>query len=231
MTVETLDVVQGSDEWLDARTGLLTASVIGQLITAGGKLSTGATARTLLRRLGREQATGRSHPVTQTWQMRRGSELEEYARAEYEMEHTTKPVTETGLLVLTLNGGARLGYSPDGLVSGDGLLEIKCPNIDRYTDVVLDDAPLPEHVAQLQAGLFVTGRAWIDYMVFHPGEPSHVVRVFPDPTMFALIDHVTRHANEEITAYAHAFTTRTKGHTPSPAELDEPYQQKEHPSS
>ena len=65
MTVETLDVVQGSDEWLDARTGLLTASVIGQLITAGGKLSTGATARTLLRRLGREQATGRSHPVTQ----------------------------------------------------------------------------------------------------------------------------------------------------------------------
>ena len=215
-----LDVVQGTDAWLEARAGLLTASVIGQLLTANGKPATGKTADTLLRRLGRERATGRVYEIAQTWQMRRGTELEPYARDEYTMAYTDQPVCEVGLTVRTLSDGARLGYSPDGLVGEDGLLEIKCPSIDRYTDVVLDDAPLPEHIAQLQAGLLVTGRDWIDYMVFHPGEPAHIVRAEPDAEWQVRIPQVVIDADRKIDEYATAFARRPEGRLVTPADIE-----------
>ena len=221
MNVTVYDsLVQGSPEWLDARAGLLTASTVGQLLTAGGKPSTAKTADGLLRRLGRERATGRVYEIAQTWQMRRGTDLEPYARDEYTMEHTTEIVAETGFLVRTFGTGARLGYSPDGLVGTDGLLEIKCPNIDRYTDVVLNDSTLPEHMAQLQAGLLVTGREWIDYMTFHPGEVAHVVRVTPDAQWQDTLSQVVEDADRKIDEYADQFTKATAGRTPTPPEID-----------
>jgi len=47
---------------------------------------------------------------------------------------------------------------------------------------VLDKGEVPEeHVAQLQGGLLVTRRHWIDFVSYCPGLPLFVKRVLPDP--------------------------------------------------
>ena len=42
-------------------------------------------------------------------------------------------------------------------------------------------------MAQLQAGLLVSGREWVDYVSFFGGLPLYVKRVYPDPKWFDAI--------------------------------------------
>lgn len=74
----------------------------------------------------------------------------------------------------------RLGYSPDGMVGEDGLIEIKSPQAKGHVQTILADEPPAKYVAQLQTGLLVSGRQWIDYVSYCPGLPLYVKRVFPD---------------------------------------------------
>jgi predicted phage-related endonuclease len=76
--------------------------------------------------------------------------------------------------------GFRLGYSPDGLVGDDGLIEIKSRRQKKHLATMLaDEVPL-ENMAQIQCGLLVSGRAWCDYVSYCGGMPLYVKRVLPD---------------------------------------------------
>jgi hypothetical protein len=89
------------------------------------------------------------------------------------------PAVECGFMVRNFDG-FRIGYSPDGLVGDDGLIEVKAPRQKTHlATVVADEVPL-YHVAQLQAGLLVSGRAWIDFVSYCGGMPLWVRRVMPD---------------------------------------------------
>lgn len=173
------DLVQSSPEWLQARCGLLTASVVGQLIT--GKtlaVSKSDTARAVMDTLVAERLTGHIDPVYVTADMERGNEEEPFARDLY-AQHTGVTVDEVGLMVRTINGH-RLGYSPDGLVGDDGLIEIKSRRPKKHLRTILTDSVPPENMAQCQTGLLVSGRAWIDYVSFSAGMPLYITRVYPD---------------------------------------------------
>ena len=74
----------------------------------------------------------------------------------------------------------KLGYSPDGLVGEDGLIEIKSRRQKKHLQTIINDAVPPENMAQLQCGLLVSGREWIDYVSFCGGMPLYVKRVTPD---------------------------------------------------
>lgn len=171
---------QGSSAWLEARCGLLTASIVGQLIT--GKtlaVSKSDTARAVMDTLVAERLTRYVEPMFTTFDMERGITEEPFARDLY-AEHTGTQVTEVGLMVREIEG-YRLGYSPDGLVADDGLIEIKSRKAKRHLRTILTDAVPAENMAQLQTGLLVSGREWIDYVSFSAGMPLHVIRVGPDP--------------------------------------------------
>ena len=60
-------------------------------------------------------------------------------------------------------------------------------------------------MAQLKAGLLVTGRDWIDYCSYSPGLPLYVKRVLPSIAWFAAISEAvqtfTVNAAEQIQAY------------------------------
>jgi len=57
-----------------------------------------------------------------------------------------------------------------------------------------------EHVMQLQTGLMVSEREWIDYVSYNGGLPMAVIRVYPDEAIqTAIIDAVTK-AEAKITA-------------------------------
>lgn len=186
MTLHTYpDLVQCTDEWLAARRGIVTASVVGQLITPSTiKPASNDKSRALTTLLVAERITGWSDPVYVSDDMMRGTLDEPIARAKY-AEHYA-PVTELGFMVLDEPWG-RLGYSPDGLVGDDGLIEIKSRRAKTQLATILRDEVPAENMAQIQAGLLVSGRQWCDYVSFCGGMPLYVKRVHADPRWFDAI--------------------------------------------
>lgn len=177
-------VDQGSDEWHRLRRGTITASVVGKLITPTLKVASNDVSRGITTTLAAERITGWTEETAMTSDMWRGVEHEPYARDIYSGHY--QQAEEIGFMVRE-GQGWRLGYSPDGLVGADGLLEIKCPRAKTHLNTILADAVPAFHMPQLQAGLLVSGRAWVDFVSFVAGMPLFVKRVEPDPAWFAAI--------------------------------------------
>lgn len=179
------DIEQGTDEWHALRRGIVTASVVGLLITAKTiKPASNDTARGLVSQLVAERITGFTEPVHVSSDMERGSLDEPYAREIYS-EHYA-PATEVGFMIRDF-GSYRIGYSPDGLVGDDGLIEIKSRRQKIQLKTILEDTVPLENMAQIQCGLLVSGREWCDYVSYSGGMPLYVKRVLPDPKWFTAI--------------------------------------------
>lgn len=187
--IELPDLIQGTDEWHDQRRGIVTASVVGRLLTSTGKVASNDTSRTLVAQLVAERITGWTDPVYVSDDMLRGHDDEPRAVDVY-AEHFA-PVTATGFMVRD-DWGFSIGYSPDGLVGDSGLIEVKSRRAKKQLQTILDDAVPAENYAQLQAGLLVSGRDWLDYVSYAGGMPLYVKRVFPEPEWFdAIVAAVT----------------------------------------
>ena len=180
------DVIQGSDSWHDQRRGIVTASVVGQFVTAKTlKPANNETTRALTAQLVAERITGYTDPTYIGDDMLRGIEDEPRARDKY-AEHYQRTVTEIGFMVRDEDGWA-LGFSPDGLVGDDGLIEVKSRRAKKHLATILADAVPAENLAQCQAGLLVSGRKWLDYVSYSGGMPLYVKRVLPDQQWFDAI--------------------------------------------
>jgi len=184
MTLDVYDFEQRTDEWYAARRGILTASVIGQLITPTLKVADNPASRAIVAQLVAERITGTTDGTFTNDDMMRGI-LDEPLAVDKYAEHYA-PVTTTGFMVRREDDWT-LGYSPDGLVGDDGLVEVKCPRAKTHLQTILADAVPDKHMAQLQAGLLVTGRAWVDFISYYGGMPMFVQRVEPDPVWHAAI--------------------------------------------
>jgi predicted phage-related endonuclease len=204
------NLAQGTDEWLEARRGIVTASTVGKLITAKTlKPAHNGTADALTMSLIAERITGHIDPVFVSNDMLRGTLEEPIARDAY-AAHTGVEVTQVGFMTEDAYGFT-LGYSPDGLVGGDGLIEIKSRRQKKHLQTILEDQVPPENMAQIQCGLLVSGRAWCDYVSYCGGMPLWIKRVHPDEQwMDAIAEAVTQFedlAAESLTTY----TVRTDG--------------------
>ena len=183
MTLTTHDhIEQGTELWHDVRRGIVTASAVGKLITPKTvKPASNDISRALTLTLAAERITGWTEPTYINADMQRGIDEEPIARDLYD-EHYY-PVTQTGFMVED-RWGFEIGYSPDGLVGDDGLIEIKSRRAKTQLATILaDEVPL-ENQAQLQAGLLVSGREFIDYVSYCSGMPMYVKRVLPDMKWF-----------------------------------------------
>src|SRR5690606_28207827 len=164
---------------------IITASTVGKLLTATGKVANNDTSRALTHALIAERITGRVEYSAPSRDMQRGTLLEPYARDLYARNYA--PVQEIGFMRFENTNGSAIGYSPDGLVGEDGLIEIKSRTPRIQVNTILADRVPAANMAQLQAGLFVSGRDWIDYVSYSPGLPLYVKRVQPDAAWFAAI--------------------------------------------
>lgn len=209
MTLTTYaELEQGSDQWLAARCGLLTASNVHKLITSTLKTADNETSRGLTLTLAAERITGEVEYVYPSFDMQRGTEEEPLARAVY-VEHHAE-VEEVGFITREFEG-FMLGYSPDGLVGERGLIEIKSRKPKEHLKTILLGRPPSENVAQLMTGLLVTGREWIDYCSFSPGLPFWTVRVYPDAAWFAAITAAAETFETNITDTITRYNTATHG--------------------
>lgn len=207
-TIHT-NIEQGSDAWLQLRCGMLTASTIGSLITpARVRVAENDTARTLIAHLAAERITGHVEPTYVSADMERGTFDEPYARDLYSEHHA--PAVEVGFMTQTFDGYT-LGFSPDGLVGDDGLIEIKSRRQKKHLQTILADAVPLENIAQIQTGLLVSGRDWCDYVSFCGGMPLYVKRVHPDPKWHETIRLALTAYETQAAEMIATFTTRTKG--------------------
>jgi len=196
------EIEQGTDEWHSLRRGIVTASAISKLLTATYKPANNDTSRALLYQLLAERITGESDQSFYNDDMARGHLLEPYARDLY-TEHFD-PVTECGFVTLTTPAGV-LGYSPDGLVGDDGLIEIKCPRPKTHLKSLLTGEMPSEYYPQVQTGLAVTGRRWCDYISYAPGLPLFVKRCQPAPAVIAAIFAAHEAAEDQLAALMEDF--------------------------
>lgn len=156
---------QGSDEWIAARTGVVTASRYRDAVDTLKSGAPSAKSHTYAAQVAVEIVSGK--PVDEgfvTWQMRRGVELEPLARMEYEA-HTGHVVLESGVV---LTDDRSFGYSTDGLIGSDGLIEIKSVVSAEKLIAMWRDADLSEYIHQIQGGLWITGRKWCDFVMYAP---------------------------------------------------------------
>lgn len=207
---------QGSDEWLEARRGLLTASVIGSLITAKTlKVADNEASRRLTAQLVAERILGWSEPAYFNDDMQRGHDVEPIARDLY--SETRAPVTEVGFMVGTYGPRTpddpeyRIGYSPDGLVDDDGLIEVKAPRAKTHMLTHLSGEVPIGHMAQIQTGLLVSGRQWCDFISYCGGMPPFIKRVEADEKWFNAINDAAEKFERDATEMQANYLTKTDG--------------------
>lgn len=203
------DVIQGTDAWLDQRRGIVTASIVGRLLTSTRRVASNDTSRATVATLVAERITGWTDPVYVSDDMLRGTEDEPRALAEY-ADRTGYDVAFTGFMVRD-DWGFPIGYSPDGLVGDDGLVECKSRRARKQLQTILDDEVPAENMAQLQCGLLVSGREWIDYVSYCGGMPLYVKRVLPDPEWFDAIVAAVRAFEDDAADMTEDYDSATAG--------------------
>ena len=189
-----LDFQQGSREWVEARLGIPTASEFSRIVTtSGAKAKTGYVWELVAEWvLGEPTVKFGGNDWTE-----RGQVLEPEARKYYAFQRDLEPQT-VGFIYR--DETRMCGCSPDGLVGDDGLLELKCPMAGKHLQYLVGDKVPREHKTQVQGQLWVTGRAWCDFMSYHPGLPPFIKRVEPDPKLQAALDEHMPEFLEELLA-------------------------------
>jgi hypothetical protein len=127
--------------------------------------------------LAAERITGNVDYVHPTFDMQRGHDDEPYARDAYAANFA--PVEQIGFMVRDF-GNYKIGFSPDGLVKDDGLIEIKSRRPKEHLKTVLRGLPPLENMAQMMTGMVVSGREYCDYISYSAGLPLWVHRVHLD---------------------------------------------------
>lgn len=188
------ELIQGSDEWLAARCGLLTASEMHLIVTPTLKAASNDKERSHLYELMAQRITGYVEPRYISDDMLRGQEDEIDARMLYEKHYA--PVQEVGFITND-KWGFTLGYSPDALVGNDGLIECKSRRQKFQIQTIIEGVVPADYMIQIQTGLLVSEREWVDFVSYSSGLPLFVLRVLPIPEY-----------QEAIVAAATAFEER-----------------------
>jgi len=204
MKFEILDLEQGTQEWLDARKGKLTASVAKRIITPTGKLSTSAKA--LMIELATECVV--DDPTLKQRQARLefndaiawGKLYEPEARGCF-TKITGHAVDEVGFLQSTLH--PCLGISPDGMFqNGETVngLEIKCPISTTHSEWHYDGKLPDDHKIQVHFSMAITGIQTWYFMSYYPGLNPFILPVhydeFTGKVEQAAIEFAERYAKE-----------------------------------
>jgi len=178
-----VDVDQHSTEWLQMRTGMITASRVFDVVARLKRNSTNgkvgdykAGHHNYLVEIVCEQLTGRAAERYVTEWMQRGIEDEEAARLAYE-ESTGAMVTNGGFAIH--DDIKWFGASPDGLVDDNGLLELKNRKVENHYDILVGGEIPEEYIWQMKAQLAcMPEREWVDYGSYCKEMKAKELRLF-----------------------------------------------------
>lgn len=202
-------MMQGTEEWLRARIGKVTASRIADLM-AKTKTGYSTSRKNYASELVIERLTGEPVPQYQNAAMAYGTECEPEARAAYSFQMNVD-VEEVGFIAHpTINDA---GASPDGLVGADGLVEIKCPNTATHIEQLLRPGFVAgQYELQMQFQMACTGRQWCDYVSYDKRLPEpmrlSIMRLYRNDPGIAEIEAAVRTFLAEVGATVDALCER-----------------------
>lgn len=190
--LQIFDCEQGSQQWIDCRLGIPTASQFATVLAKGKGGGESLTRKTYLYKLAGEIITGKQMDSYSNGHMERGKEMEEEARNAYAFMHDVEPV-KVGFM-----RRGDMGASPDSIVADSGLLELKTKLAHLQIEALLDGELPPEHRAQVQGQLLVSGREWVDFASYWPALPLFVMRVFRDEDYIKNLEQQLKVFNAEL---------------------------------
>mgnify|MGYP001765997505 FL=1 len=165
---------QRTYEWKEARRGMFTASGIYKLMGAKGLGQTGESY--VMEKV--TEALGVDLNEVTTYAMQYGIDMEPQAKAYYEQSFNCS-ITDVGFIISTWCNES--GASPDGIINGEKLIEIKCPfNPVHHTQNLLIKSAYdlkklrPEYYWQVQHQMAVTGINKCDFVSFCPAFISEI---------------------------------------------------------
>lgn len=165
-------VEQRSDEWHSLRLGQFTASRAADLMNVLKSGKPGVRREELIAQLVAERLSGAPFETADSYAMRRGRELEDEALGEYIITTGANVVEQAYVKAEDL---PNTGCSPDGLVGGDGLVEVKCPlNASKHLNALRFGSHADKYNWQVQHQMMVTGREWCDVVSYHPQFPPEL---------------------------------------------------------
>ena len=197
------EMIQGSDEWLAIRCGLLTASEMKNIISPV-KLEPVKEPAHLYELLS-QRITGYVEPQYISDDMLRGITDEVEAKILY--ANTYAPVTECGFITNN-KWGFTIGYSPDGLVDEYGLIECKSRRQKFQVETILSAAMPADFRIQVQTGLLVSERQWLDFISYSAGLPMMTLRVYPDAEIQAKIVAAATVFEDKLAGMAYEYKKR-----------------------
>lgn len=159
-------IEQRSEAWFEQRRALITASNVGAILG----LDPYRTPDDVMRQMVRDWH-GAEREFTGNAATEWGVFNEKTAREQFEMMY--EPVTECGFFVR--QEFPWLGASPDGLIGGNGLLEIKCPFglRNELNPVFKTIEEQPHYYAQMQIQMLVTDRYYCHFYQWSPNGDAH----------------------------------------------------------
>jgi len=195
-------IIQGTTEWKQLRLGKVTASRISDVMSKG-KNGESASRKNYRTELVVQRLTGEPGESFTNSAMLHGVDNEPFARAAYEAATSYCVMQVPFVNHLTISN---FGCSPDGMISTNGLIEIKCPNSTTHIEYLLDGKPPTKYVPQMQCQMAVTGRKWCDFVSYDPRLPEDlqlfVVRLERDDEYIkAMEEEVTKFLEEVETMY------------------------------
>jgi len=142
-------VIQGSEQWHEARRGRITGSMFAAVLGLSPYVSRQKAWRII---------TGREPPQPINPAMQWGIDNEENARNSYEID-SGNIVRPCGFHLHPAY--SFIGCTPDGFVRADGVVEFKCPQ--RLYEEIPD-----YYLPQILGEIHITGREWCDFTAWTP---------------------------------------------------------------
>lgn len=170
-----IDCEQRSAEWFTHRKGVLTASQFGDWLTKSGKVAEKARLTAASKCLAEDRGFP-DPPIFESDDMRRGVEMEPYAREAFG-EQMGFAVDVIGF-AKSIHGS--FGCSPDGIMDNGEGLEVKCPRMSKLIQYIKNNEIPDDYKAQIHGSMAVTGaKAWW-FVAFSPSAPLFVKLVERD---------------------------------------------------
>jgi putative phage-type endonuclease len=198
--VNYIDVEQGTDEWLDLRRGLMSASEAYNLL-ATVRYGEAAGYKNYRAKLLMERLTGLSPDRYKTKQMEYGTETEGVARTMYSLT-TGNIVRKSGIYIVE---NKKACASLDGEIGDDGLVEIKCREIANHIESIATGKVPDIYYKQIQFQLWVSNKKWGDYCSYADEMPDNarlfIQRIERDEDMITTIIEKVDQMEADIEKY------------------------------
>lgn len=212
---------QGSEGWLEARRGVITASRFKDCRERlkNGDLS--AKAKLYAMDVARERVGGMAAGVFQNAAMRFGTEQEPIARAAYEA--LTGNLCDTAGFIAT--DDRKFGVSVDAMIDDDGVWECKCLVSSDMVFTVLVDGDISSFVDQCNGAMWLLDRKWVDLTLWTPDLPHKitVIRIDRDDDQIEALEADLMAFERLVTKYEQALrATIGKPKDDSPPWADQP---------